>query len=92
MRTRCAAAAVLALLAVACQKLPPVVNVEAPPCECACSFRAVTPEIGRGCWVQGDTLVCPLAKRTLEIEPAFPSEDPRCERQEDGTLKCQVEP
>lgn len=77
----------------ACQTPPPpVVNVEAPPCECACSFKAETPEIGKGCWVSGEHLVCPLVRRTLEIEPAFPSEDPRCEEQPDGTIRCEVLP
>jgi hypothetical protein len=69
---------------------PPVVNVEAPPCECACSFEAKAPEVGKGCWVSGDHLVCPLVRRTLEIEPAYPAEDPRCEPQEDGTIRCEV--
>ena len=32
-----------------------------------------------------------LVKRQLEIEPAYPSDDPRCEKQPDGTLRCQVE-
>jgi len=77
--------------ALGCQHPPPVVEVEAPPCECACSFRATAPEIGKGCWVQNDVLVCPLVKRTLEIEPAYPDIDPRCERLEDGTLRCEVE-
>ncbi len=84
-------------LAVACAALgcttpPPVVNIEAPPCECDCAFRATTPEIGRGCWVQGDVLVCPLVLKTIDIEPAYPEEDPRCEKQADGTLRCEVSP
>ena len=83
--------AALAACALACQRPPPVVNVQAPPCDCACSFRAVAPEIGKGCWVKGDVLVCPLVKRTLEIEPAYPEDDPRCQRQADGTLRCEVE-
>ena len=77
-------------LALGCAQPAPIVNVEAPPCECACEFKATTPEIGRGCFVQGDTLVCPLVRRTLELEPAYPTEDPRCTRQEDGTLRCEV--
>jgi hypothetical protein len=81
-----------ALVAVGCQTKPPVVNVPAQPCECACSYRAVAPQIGKGCWVQNDVLVCPLVKRTLDIEPAYPEADPRCEKQEDGTLRCEVEP
>jgi len=83
--------AAVAIAALGCQRPPPVVEVEAPPCECACSFRATAPEIGKGCWVQNDVLVCPLVKRTLEIEPAYPEADPRCERLEDGTLRCEVE-
>lgn len=83
--------AALAACALACQSPPPVVNVQAPPCDCACSFRAVAPEIGKGCWVKDDVLVCPLVKRTLEIEPAYPEDDPRCKRLEDGTLRCEVE-
>jgi hypothetical protein len=74
-----------------CQTKAPVVNVAAQPCECACSYRAVAPQIGKGCWVQNDVLVCPLVKRTLEIEPAYPEADPRCEKQEDGSLRCEVE-
>lgn len=84
--------ALLALLAAACQTTPPVVNVQAPPCECACAFRASAPEVGRGCWVQGDVLVCPLVVKQLEVEPAYPSEDPRCQKQPDGTLRCDVMP
>lgn len=81
-----------ALCAVACETPPPIVNVEAPPCECQCAFQATAPQVGKGCWVSGDHLVCPLVRRTLELEPAYPSEDPRCERQEDGTLRCEVSP
>lgn len=76
----------------ACQTPAPVVNVEAPPCECACQFKATTPEVGKGCWVQNDVMICPLVTRTLEIEPAYPGEDPRCTRQADGTLRCEVAP
>lgn len=79
-----------AWLVLACVQDPPIVNVQAPPCECACQYRAVAPEIGRGCWVQKDVLVCPLVKRTLDIEPAYPSDDPRCEKQADGTLRCKI--
>ena len=78
--------------ALACQTPPPVVNVEATPCECACSFEAKAPQVGKGCWVSGDNLVCPLVRRSVEVEPAYPSEDPRCDRQEDGTLRCEVHP
>jgi hypothetical protein len=74
----------------ACQQAPPVVNVEAPPCECGCAFQATAPQVGKGCWVSGDLLVCPLVRRDLEIEPAYPSEDPRCERQADGNLRCAI--
>jgi len=92
MRRQLPAVLLLLLLATsACQRPPPVVNVQAPPCECACSFRAVAPSVGKGCWVKDDVLVCPLVKRTLEIEPAYPEDDPRCERQPDGTLRCEVE-
>ena len=84
-------ALVLVWVCVACAK-PPVVNVAAQPCECECSFKATAPQIGKGCWVQNDVLICPLVKRTLEIEPAYPDADPRCERQPDGTLRCEVEP
>lgn len=73
-----------------CAQPAPIVNVEAPPCECACEFKATTPEIGRGCFVQGDTLVCPLVRRTLELEPAYPAEDPRCTKMEDGSIRCEV--
>ncbi len=79
-------------LVVACETPPPVVNVEAPPCECACSFEAKAPQVGKGCWVSGDHLVCPLVRRTLDIEPAYPSEDPRCELGDDGNLRCEVHP
>ena len=91
MRTRVLYAALLSA-ALGCASLRPVVNVEAPPCQCDCAFRATTPEIGRGCWVQGDVLVCPLVVKTIEIEPAYPAEDPRCEKREDGTLRCEVQP
>ena len=81
----------VAALLVACQSPPPpVVNVQAPPCDCACNFKATTPQIGKGCHVQGDVLICPLVRRTLDIEPAYPSEDPRCERQPDGTMACEI--
>ena len=80
-----------AALVVACQSPPPpVVNVQAPPCDCACNFKATTPQIGKGCHVQGDVLICPLVRRTLDIEPAYPSEDPRCERLPDGTMACEI--
>jgi hypothetical protein len=82
---------VVAVVCVGCAK-PPVVNVPAQPCECACNFKATTPQVGKGCWVQNDVLICPLVKRTLEIEPAYPNADPRCEKQPDGTLRCEVEP
>ena len=72
----------------ACQA--PQVNVATPPCDCTCLFRASTPEIGKGCWVNGDVLVCPLVRRTLDIEPAYPSEDPRCEKLADGTMRCEI--
>jgi hypothetical protein len=68
----------------------PQVNVDAPPCDCSCLFRASTPEIGKGCWVNGDVLVCPLVRRTLDIEPAYPSEDPRCEKLPDGSTRCEI--
>jgi hypothetical protein len=80
----------LALAALACQQAPPVVNVQAPPCECACDFRATAPQVGKGCWVSGDLMVCPLVRRDLEIEPAYPSEDPRCERLPNGDLQCAI--
>ena len=84
---------------------PPVVQVEptpitveaptvtVPTCQCDCSsaFRARVPQIGAGCWVQDDVLVCPLVSRNLEIEPAYPSEDPRCEKLADGSLRCRVQ-
>ena len=82
---------------------PPVVKVEptpitveapavTPTCQCDCSsaFRARVPQIGSGCWVQDDVLVCPLVSRNLEIEPAYPAEDPRCEKLADGSLRCEV--
>ena len=68
----------------------PQVNVDSPPCDCTCLFRASTPEIGKGCWVNGDVLVCPLVRRTLDIEPAYPSEDPRCEKLPDGSMRCEI--
>lgn len=79
---------------IACQTAPPVVNVAAPPCRCACesAFRASTPQIGKGCYVDGDRLICPLVRRDVDLEPAYPSEDPRCEKQEDGTIRCTVHP
>ncbi len=80
----------LALATLACQQAPPVVNVQAPPCECGCAFKATAPQVGKGCWVSGDLLVCPLVRRDLEIEPAYPSEDPRCERLANGSLRCAV--
>lgn len=83
---------VVALAAFACQQAPPVVNVQAPPCECACDFKATAPQVGKGCWVNGDLLVCPLVRRDLEIEPAYPAEDPRCERLENGDLQCEIHP
>ncbi len=76
--------------AIACQTPPPVVNVQAPPCECACAFQATAPEVGKGCYVQNDLLICPLVRRTLEVEPAYPSEDPRCQKQADGSLRCEI--
>jgi hypothetical protein len=81
---------ILALTSLACQQAPPVVNVQAPPCECACAFKASAPQVGKGCWVSGDLMVCPLVRRDLEIEPAYPSEDPRCERLANGdrTATC----
>ncbi len=91
MRTFAILVFVLSLGALACATDPPVVNVKNPPCECACQFQAVAPEIGRGCWVQKDVLVCPLVKRTLDIEPAYPGDDPRCTKQEDGTIRCAVQ-
>jgi hypothetical protein len=74
----------------ACQQAPPVVQVQAPPCECACAFKASAPQVGKGCWVSGDLMVCPLVRRDLEIEPAYPSDDPRCERLPDGDLRCAI--
>ena len=75
-------------LTIACQA--PQVHVQAPPCDCACEFRASAPQIGKGCYVNDDVLVCPLVRRTLDIEPAYPSVDPRCEKLEDGTMRCEV--
>lgn len=71
---------------------PPAVTVQAQPCNCDCSsaFAAKVPQIGKGCWVQDDVLVCPLVYRNLDVEPAYPGADPRCERQADGTLRCEV--
>jgi hypothetical protein len=83
---------ILTLAALACQQAPPVVNVPAQPCECACAFRATSPQVGKGCWVNGDLLVCPLVRRDLEIEPAYPAEDPRCERLANGELQCAIHP
>lgn len=92
LRPRLAIAATAALsLALGCAQPAPVVNVEAPPCKCECSYKASAPEIGRGCHVQGDVLVCPLVRRTLEIEPAVPSEDPRCYPMPDGKTRCEVQ-
>ena len=68
----------------------PQVNVDSQPCDCTCLFRASAPEIGKGCWVNGDVLVCPLVRRTLDIEPAYPSEDPRCEKLPDGSMRCEI--
>lgn len=82
-----------AALLLACKTPPPpVVNVEAPPCECACRFKASVPQVGKGCWVNGDVLVCPLVRRDLDIEPAYPSEDPRCETLPSGEIRCEVHP
>jgi len=89
-RLRIAPLLVLAALASACAQPAPIVNVEAPPCRCECAYSAKAPEIGRGCHVQGDVLVCPLVRRNLEIEPAVPSEDPRCYPMPDGTTRCEV--
>ena len=81
-----------ALFAMACETPTPVVNVSTPPCNCDCRYAASAPQIGKGCWVEGDRLICPLVRRSLQVEPAYPSEDPRCERLEDGSLRCRVEP
>jgi hypothetical protein len=81
---------IMASASLACQHAPPVVNVQAPPCECACDFKATAPQVGKGCWVSGDLLVCPLVRRDLEIAPAYPSEDPRCERLANGELRCAI--
>lgn len=88
------AAAIVILVAatLACQQAPPIVNVQAPPCECACDFKATAPQVGKGCWVSGDMMVCPLVRRDLEIEPAYPSEDPRCQRLPSGELQCAIHP
>ena len=97
------AIAISLVLALAGCAGPPVVNVqptpvtveapEPPPCQCECSstFRARVPQIGAGCWVQDDVLVCPLVHRDLEIEPAYPSADPRCRKLPDGSLRCEVQ-
>lgn len=86
----------LAALGMGCQTPPPpprpVVNVQAPPCNCECAYTATAPQIGKGCWVEGDRLICPLVRRSIEVEPAYPSEDPRCVRQPDGTTRCTVDP
>ena len=97
------AAATALLLGLAACAQPPVVRVEptpvtvqapevAPTCQCDCSsaFKARVPQIGSGCWVQDDVLVCPLVHRQLEVEPAYPGEDPRCEKLPDGSLRCEV--
>ncbi len=84
-----------AFFALACQTPAPVVHVQAPPatpCNCDCAYRATAPQIGKGCWVEGDRLICPLVRRSLEVEPAYPSDDPRCERLPDGSLRCAVDP
>ena len=75
-------------LALGCQA--PSVHVQAPPCDCSCQFRATAPQVGKGCYVSDDVLICPLVRRTLDLEPAYPTEDPRCEKQADGTLRCEV--
>ncbi len=80
-----ALAALLALTALGCQTQPRV-------CQCDCAFKATTPQVGKGCWVEGDKLICPLVRRSLRLEPAYPSEDPRCEQQEDGRIKCAIHP
>ena len=77
--------ALLAAITLACQTQPRV-------CQCDCSFKATTPQVGKGCWVEGDKLICPLVRRSLKLEPAYPSEDPRCEQQEDGRIKCAIHP
>jgi len=89
---RLAASALLTLAPaiLACQHEPPIVNVQAPPCDCSCAFKATAPQVGKGCWVSGDMMVCPLVRRDLEIEPAYPSEDPRCERLPNGELRCAI--
>jgi len=84
--------ALAAASAVACQQAPPIVNVQAPPCHCDCAFKASTPQIGKGCWVKGDVLICPLVRRDLDIEPAYPSEDPRCKKLPNGDLECALHP
>jgi len=66
--------------------------VQAPPCQCDCAFKASAPQIGKGCWVKGDVLICPLVRRDLDIEPAYPSEDPRCKKLPSGDLECALHP
>ena len=94
---RCATPSAMMALAIAwllagCETPTPVVNVQAPPCKCDCTYAATAPQIGKGCWVEGDRLICPLVRRSLDVEPAYPSDDPRCERQADGSLRCTVDP
>ncbi len=84
-RALAALATLLGAAALACQSPPPV-------CQCDCSFKATAPQVGKGCWVEGDKLICPLVRRSLEIEPAYPSEDPRCVTREDGTIECAIHP
>ena len=91
MRGRPFMLALALAMGLGCAK-PPVVNVPAQPCECACRFEATAPQIGKGCWVQNDVLICPLVKRTLDIEPAYPGADPRCTKQSDGSVRCEIEP
>ena len=86
-RRACAAAALLvATLLAGC------ITVEAPPCKCDCAFKASAPQVGKGCWVNGDLLVCPLVRRDLDIEPAYPSEDPRCKKLPSGEIQCEIHP
>lgn len=105
MRTISRVAVTVALLGLAGCAQPPVIQVEptpvtvaapevtVPTCQCDCSsaFQARVPQIGSGCWVQDDVLVCPLVSRNLEIEPAYPAADPRCEKLPDGSLRCEVQ-
>jgi len=98
-----AASAALLLGLAACVQ-PPVVRVDPTPvtvaapqvtvptcrCDCSSAFKARVPQIGSGCWVQDDVLVCPLVHRQLEVQPAYPAEDPRCEKLPDGSLRCEV--